>query len=62
MVKSADCDRCQLKAHSPYLVCAVHPEGVTTETCPDFQPAHEEEELWAPEGYFWHGDRLIPKT
>jgi hypothetical protein len=30
--------RCLLNAHSPHLLCAVHPGGVTTETCPDFRP------------------------
>lgn len=35
-MKSFNCDRCQLNAHSPYLLCAVNPGGVTTETCPDF--------------------------
>ena len=62
-MKIPQCDRCLLSAHSPYLVCAVHPGGVDIETCPDFRPdpnAAAEEELWAPEGYSWYGDYLIP--
>lgn len=50
-MKTLNCDLCQLNAHSPYLLCAVHPGGVTAETCPDFQATEEEEELWTPEGY-----------
>jgi hypothetical protein len=60
-MKIPNCNRCLLYAHSSYLVCAVHPGGVTTETCPDFRPdpKAEDEELWTPEGYSWYGDRLI---
>jgi hypothetical protein len=28
MPKIPDCDRCSLYAYNPYVVCAVHPEGV----------------------------------
>ena len=39
-----------LYARNPYLVCAVHPTGSDTDTCPDFQenPNAEPEELWEP--------------
>jgi hypothetical protein len=58
-------NRCQLYTHQIYFVCAIHPDGVDTEQCPDFQPDPEtaietEKELWSPVGYSWYGDTLIP--
>jgi|YNPMSStandDraft_2_1061718.scaffolds.fasta_scaffold13392_2 rubrerythrin len=55
------CDRCDFFAHSPYLVCALHPAGPEEQPCRDFESA----ELWQterPEDYrdqhmedfFWH--------
>jgi hypothetical protein len=38
MPKIPQCDRCLLCAHEPYLVCAVHPTGPTSNTCLDFRP------------------------
>jgi hypothetical protein len=43
MPKIPDCDalragfahRCSLYAHNPHLVCAVHPDGIDTESCLD---------------------------
>jgi hypothetical protein len=57
----SDCDRCLLNARSPYLVCAIHPKGVSNK-CPDFRPDPKlaEEELWSPEGYYWYDGDLIP--
>ncbi len=63
MPKIPDCDRCLLCAKSPHLVCAVHPSGVDTSTCPDFRAdpnVEQSEELWSPEGYYWYGEELIP--
>ena len=71
MPKIADCDRCEFYAHNPYLVCAVHPQGVVTEpsrsiegSCLDFRqdlnaPAHEDEQ-WSPVGYYWWDGELYP--
>lgn len=42
MPKIALCDRCNYYAHSQYLVCAVHPSGVTTNYCHDYESSH----LW----------------
>jgi len=44
--------RCQLYAHNPHLVCAVHPTGPTADTCLDFRadPNSAPDELWEPEG------------
>ena len=55
------CTRCFLYAHNPHLVCAVHPEGVNTDSCIDFRPDTnaEREEQWSPQGYSWYGDELI---
>jgi hypothetical protein len=58
--KIPSCDRCRYYAHSPYLICAIHPFGVT-KSCRDFETA----ELWQPESlrdylglgmeeYDWH--------
>jgi hypothetical protein len=65
MSKIPDCDRCLLYSHQLYFICAVHPEGVLTDKCPDFRPDPEadsdtDKELWLPEGYSWYGDNLIP--
>jgi hypothetical protein len=53
MPKIPDCDRCLLYAHNPYLICAVHPSGVESDRCFDFQldPNAKQEEQWAPFGY-----------
>ena len=61
MPKIPDCDRCSLYAHNPYIVCAVHPEGVETDKCLDFRPDPNAqiEEQWSPKGYSWYGDELI---
>jgi hypothetical protein len=37
------CDRCRFHARSPYLVCAVHPEGPESDRCLDHRPQHPEE-------------------
>jgi hypothetical protein len=39
-------------ARNPQLVCAVHPAGPSTDTCPDFRedPNTASEDLWEPEG------------
>ena len=59
MAKIKDCERCRFYAHSHFLVCALHPDGVGTNSCPDFESA----ELWEPEDinayqvlqeYDWH--------
>jgi len=44
MPKISDCDRCLNNAHSNYLVCAIHPDGVDGNSCPDF--ADDGQELW----------------
>jgi len=31
------CDRCWFNPSSPYLCCSVHPTGVQSDRCPDFQ-------------------------
>jgi hypothetical protein len=69
MPKIPDCDalcagfahRCTLYAHNPHLVCAVHPDGIDTESCLDFRPDPniEEDKQWSPFGYSWYGDELI---
>ena len=68
MPKIPDCDRCSLYAHNPYLVCAVHPNGIDGDCeasrrhrCIDFRPDPNAkiEEQWSPQGYSWYGDELI---
>ncbi len=38
MPEVSECSTCQYYAHDLHLVCAVHPDGVTGETCSDFRP------------------------
>lgn len=46
-----ECCSCLFYAHNPFLVCAVHPEGVSGDSCLDFrQDPNVEAELWEPEG------------
>ncbi|MEP1062831.1 MULTISPECIES: hypothetical protein [Cyanophyceae] len=35
--KLPECDRCWFNAGSLYLCCSVHPAGVQSDRCPDFQ-------------------------
>jgi len=49
-----------LRPHNPHLVCAIHPEGVETDSCLDFrQDPKIEEELWEPEGVSYCNGELI---
>ncbi|MFN3926731.1 MAG: hypothetical protein ACK4QL_05285 [Pseudanabaenaceae cyanobacterium] len=61
MRQGKQCNNCDFYAHSPFLVCALHPAGPETVPCPDFESA----ELWQPEcpedfldqqlgDFFWH--------
>lgn len=61
MPKLRECDRCQLYAHNPFLICAVHPEGPDAQECLDFAPVSGvgAEELWEPPGASYYGDELI---
>lgn len=61
MPKIDQCDRCGLYARTPYLVCAIHPTGVSGNSCLDFRldPDAEIEELWEPEGASYYNDELI---
>ncbi len=38
MAKLPECDRCVNYAKSPFLVCAIHPNGLRERHCPDFCP------------------------
>lgn len=57
MLQSSNCDRCRLFAHSPYLICAVHPAGPTTNPCPDFEALSPEQRVELKAGYY-SGDWL----
>lgn len=37
MPKIINCESCLYYAHNSHLVCAVHPEGQNSNSCPDFQ-------------------------
>ncbi len=39
--KLPECARCLLRAHEPFLVCAVHPFGPEGDSCLDFRPDPE---------------------
>ncbi len=53
--------RCLLYARNPHLICAVHPAGPNTDTCPDFRenPNTASEDLWEPEGASYYNGELI---
>ena len=61
MPKLPECDRCILYAHTPYLICALHPTGVSGDSCLDYRrdPNAEVEELWEPEGASYYNGELI---
>ena len=59
MPKIPHCDRCLNNAHSNYLVCAMHPEGVDGNSCPDF--ADDGQELWCPDGYTFDAQQQLVK-
>ena len=58
------CDTCQFYSQDPYLVCAVHPDGVDENHCIDYRRREdmieEDEEQWCPTGYYWYDGELIP--
>ena len=64
------CNLCKYYAHSPYLVCAEHPDGVEGDRCADFRLAIRERpipdaplasygEEWQPEGASYYSGELI---
>ncbi len=61
MNRIEQCDRCRYNTHNPHLFCTVHPMGIETATCPDFEPDPnvEAEELWEPEGVAYYNGELI---
>jgi hypothetical protein len=61
MVKVPECDRCQLYAHNPHLICTVHPTEVDSEKYPDFQadPNAALEKLCEPVGASYYNRELI---
>lgn len=61
MSKIPDCDRCTNNAHSACLVCAIHPKGVSSDSCPDFTGERSREELWCPDGYTFDDQQQLVK-
>ncbi|MEA5578673.1 hypothetical protein [Anabaena sp. UHCC 0451] len=59
MPKISECNRCLFYSHNPHLVCAVHPHGVTGDSCLDFREDPNAEELWQPEGATYYNGELI---
>lgn len=61
MPKLSCCDQCVLYAHSPFLICAVHPTGVEGNACYDFRsnPAPSDLEQWEPVGASYYNGELI---
>ncbi|MBD2098475.1 hypothetical protein H6F90_25725 [Trichocoleus sp. FACHB-591] len=59
--KLPECDRCIFYAHTPFLVCTLHPGGVSSNSCLDFQrdPMAKPEELWEPEGASYYNGELV---
>ncbi|MGM3309659.1 hypothetical protein ACSQ6I_27375 [Anabaena sp. WFMT] len=48
-----------LYAHNPYIICAVHPSGVESDSCIDFKEDPSAEELWQPDGASYYNGELI---
>jgi len=61
MNRILQCDRCQFNAHSKYLICAVHPDGVDGDRCPDFLLDPNVVELWSPIGFTFIDEQLFRK-
>ncbi|MBW4462434.1 MAG: hypothetical protein KME47_19665 [Nodosilinea sp. WJT8-NPBG4] len=70
MAKLDCCNLCHFCAHSPYLVCVAHPEGIEGDRCPDFRlntgaiavpddPLAWYGEEWQPEGASYYDGQLI---
>jgi hypothetical protein len=61
MPKLPECESCLLCAHSPYLICTIHPTGVAGDSCLDYRqdPNAEVEEPWEPEGASYYNGELI---
>ena len=59
--KLPDCHRCQLYAHSEFLVCGVYPYGPIGDECPDYAPVTGAiaEQQWEPLGARYYNDELI---
>nr|WP_290222520.1 hypothetical protein [Trichocoleus desertorum] len=58
--KLPECDRCIFYAHTLFLVCTTHPEGVSSNSCLDFQrDPVAEAERWEPEGASYYNAELI---
>jgi hypothetical protein len=64
------CQRCEYFAHSPYVICGVHPYEVKGNRCPDFSlatraivasddPLAWYEDEWRPEGASYYGGELV---
>lgn len=68
MKKLDICDHCLFCAHTPHLVCAVHPSGVAGDECLDFRHSpdndptlafYEPVEEWQPLGAATYGDEVV---
>jgi hypothetical protein len=61
MPKLKKCDRCQFYAHNPHIICAVHPSGVNSDSCQDFEedPCAGAYELWEPVGARYIENELV---
>jgi hypothetical protein len=70
MAKLDCCNHCEFYAHSPYMVCAVHPGGVEGNHCQDFRLAPSAAKMpdaplawygdeWQPERASYYGEELI---
>lgn len=60
MSERTTCDRCLYYAHSPYMVCAVHPKGPKNNPCDDFREASKTEEQGESDPLGWFSDDWQP--
>lgn len=61
MSRIPQCERCLYNTRNPHLLCTLHPMGIESDICPDFEldPNTEPEELWQPEGAAYYNGELI---
>jgi hypothetical protein len=60
MPQSPQCPSCRYCAHSPYLVCAINPQGPQTAPCPDHRFSLQATQRRQPAPFGWHSDDWRP--
>ena len=63
MPKLPECDHCQYHSNSAFVVCGVHPNGHSEDSCDDFvaEPGSEEGKAREPIGGGYYAGDWIPQ-